>query len=89
MIIPGKESPSTCNTDKLRLLFCSVKDLWAVEDLVGGEVEEVSQEAMVAVEEVEDSRELETGSVQTRESRFGDCMYHFLHIFFSYKVIVK
>lgn len=64
------------NADKLRLLFCPVKDLWAVEDLEGVEVEEVFQEAMVAVEEVEeeDSRELETGSVQTRESGFGDFM---------------
>lgn len=37
---------------------------------------EASQEAMVEVQEVEegDSRELETGSVQTRESEFKDMM---------------
>lgn len=45
-----------------------------MEDLEGVEVEEVFQEAMVVVEEVEeeDSRELETGSVQTRESGFSN-----------------
>lgn len=53
---------------------CSVQDQWAAVGLEGVEAE-VSQEAMEeeeeleleeVVEEEEDSRELETGSVQTR-----------------------
>lgn len=58
------------------MLVSWVKGRWATEDLEGVEVE-ASQEATVVVEEAEEgvSRELGTGSVQTRESGFSDFTY--------------